>query len=139
MKKILYVILPLFMVTALLYAADTYKLNRLTDGIQVTGGTSRTNGKTLVTSNDSTNEYRMVSTLMTMVGGQTSYTNSTTWLETPSVIVNSIAPGVGFQTAITPNVIISKTSVIVSGLNTTTRQNVPVLIYGIVRSGVWGD
>ena len=119
-----------------LYAADTIKLNRLTRGIQVTGGTTSTNGKTLITSDSSTNEYSVQIVTATVAAANTVATNvfTTAFTATPTVM-----QGVGKTAVAGDGFTVSSTQVLVAGLSTNGAgtNSVPLIVYGTTRSGVF--
>lgn len=140
MNKFRLPVLLFLLVSAVsLFATD--KLNRLTRGIQVTGGTTNTNGATLVTSDNSTREFKCVQFLATVSGGTTVYTNTftTAFTDTPIVVLGTpLVMGAVYSdlgtvrpTPTTSNVIISVLSA--AGKN----NNIPVFVYGYTRTGVY--
>lgn len=135
----------LFSALAVSFAIAAYcatnKISRTGQNIMlVVGGTTTTNGKgVIVSENTNTNEYSIVSVTATVAGSATAYTNTfaTAYLATPTIwhgekSGTSIASS-GYGT-VTPT--ITTTSFIVTGLNSSGATNdLPFLIYGYKRTG----
>lgn len=124
----------------ILYAAEP-KVTRMGQSIILnTGGTTSTDGKTVVVTEDSsTNEYSFATITATVAGAVTASTNtfSTAYLATP-VIVSAYKSGSTFTAAglgqVTPTV--STTSLIVAGMNSDgSTNNLSFVIYGYKRAG----
>ncbi len=143
MKKTFIMATILALGLGVLYAATNLKISRLTTGIGVIGGTTTTNGKTVVVSDSSTNEFHVLQYTATVAAAATAVTNTYTvaFVATPTIVVglqNLSTP----QTLTNMTVFVSHTQTIVTGLSTNNSatlggNNVPFLIYGYTRSGVF--
>lgn len=146
MKKILLSSAIVAMGAILLYAAGPNHVNRFGyQSILSTGGSTTTNAKTvMVTEDGTTNEYSMALITATVSGAATASTNTfgTAYIATPTVVAGRISTASGtIQTnsVFTP-ITITTTGVIVNGLSTnavTGPNSIPLLIYGYKRTGVF--
>lgn len=141
MKKVILGLVASMVLAVALYAADTQKVTRLGQNqILNVGGTSTTNGKTVVTSESPTNEFKIVQITATVSGGATASTNTfaTAFLATPTVVAGvksgSSVAGVSSGVTATP----STTTLIVTGLNSAgSTNNLPFIVYGYTRAGIF--
>ena len=135
MKKNILLSVLVFAFVIAVNGAD--KLNRITRGIQVTGGTNSTSGSTLVTSDSSTNEFTVVQATATQSGAATSatVTFAKAFTATPTV-----TQGMRDGSAVASDTVTTSattTNLVVTGLNSSTLNSVKFLIYGTRRSGVF--
>lgn len=118
--------------------ADEKKVSRMgTSVILNQGGTTTTDGRTVVVSGSPTNEYRINDVVATITVG-TAYTNNFTipWIVNPMVvkgIVNGQNQNYGSGVVIT----VTTTNVIVSGMDTSLTNNIPIFMYGYKNTGVF--
>lgn len=124
---------------AIVVWADTNtKISRLTRGVVNVGGVGSTDGKTVIVSDDPTNEYHLVPITATVAGVATAYTNTfgTSFLSAPNFAI--AAATTKTQNAITNvAVTVTTTNIIVTGLSTNVPNNVNILVYGPTRTGTF--
>ncbi len=135
--------LSLMAVVGILLAADTVKITRFTRGMLVQGGTSSTTGSSVVVSDSTTNEYKIVLKTATVAAAVTSYTNTftTAFVATPTVVFGVPSGITGLQQTNLWSVgaTITTTGIVVTGLSTNASNginNLPIIIYGYQRTGI---
>lgn len=141
MKKFtpLSVVLVGLFVCGLVWAGIDIKISRLTSGIAAVGyGATGSNTRTLVVSDQSTNEVQIVSGLATVTGALTVSTNSftDTFVSTPRAIIGVPSGNTNSMLGVVATVSTSK--LIVTGLSTnaiTGINDVPYIIIGNRRNG----
>lgn len=135
-RKALLIVLGVCLAISLAHAVN---LNRITRGIQVTGGTNSTSGVTLVTSDSNTNEFSVVrATIGVSNQPSATVTYAVAFTESPTVVMMpraGITPSTETIAISTPTV----TGFTVTNLPSATTTVAPVrfLIYGTQRSGVY--
>lgn len=145
MKKFIYFSIPLALVAILAMAADIPHVNRSRNGIISTGGSSDYNGHTSVVTYDSpTNEYSTETVTATVAGSATASSNTfaTAYLATPVAwrCYLSGASGTQITNVSLTGVTVTTSTIIVTGLSTnsvTGVNNLPVIVYGYKRAGVF--
>ncbi len=134
-----------------LYAAESHdQISRLTRGVAVVGGSSTTTGNTLVTSDSTTREFKVVNKVLTYSAANTAATAITFSPEfdaSPTVVF-----GVADSSTKTSFVAdpagngYSRTSVILTysaatfsrpAANTGTAVSLPIIFYGYTRTGTY--
>ncbi len=138
--KNLFFVMATMVIVGLVWAGVDVKINRLGSGIQAIGyGLAPSNNRTLVVSDQYTNEVQIVHGLATVTGALTVSTNAfiDTFISAPSMIIgvpsgntNSMLGVVG--TVTTSNLVVSGLSTnAVTGLN-----SVPFMVIGNRRFGI---
>ena len=153
MKKL--IVFPILLVAVLAaYAAnDTHNnISRLTRGVGVVGGSSDTTGRTLVTSDSTTVEYKVSGSTVSFSAADTTKTVTFTkpYSATPTLVVGVpdgfSMTGVGNAGASTDVYGYSKTTVLATysasvftrpAASTGTAMTIPAVWYGTVRTGVY--
>lgn len=145
MKKFLAIAaICVFTVVLALYAAETPKVSKITEGIAAQGGTGAkyTNWHTYVVGDSPTNEYSIIVVTAKVTGDETTSSNtfSSTYLAAPTVVKGCIS-GAGAQ--VLTNIALASptvdtTTMLITGMSTNLAKgvnNLPMIVYGYKRAG----
>ncbi len=138
-KVFLAVILAIFSGAIVVSALDALKVSRMGQNVILNqGGTSTTNGRTLVVSDSPTNEMRIVQNTATVAGAATAYTNNFTinFIATPTII-KGVVNGQNDNYAGSVVATVTTTNLVVSGMDATLTNNIPFILYGYKNTGVF--
>lgn len=130
------VLIAVALTVTYLFAAPVV-ISRITSGIMVQGGTTTTNGKTVIVADSSTNEFTFVTDTATVAGAATAYTNTftTPFLASPAILLTRKSGGASTDSG-TATFTVTSSNIIVSGLNSAgTTNNLGFILYGYKRTG----